>query len=60
WFVSSSLGLHPFADMSEIAIVGDLRWRDDMLIFLFADYRRSEARFFTEHERDKAKAWLVA
>jgi len=48
------------ADIEKIAIVGDLRWRDDMLIFLFADYRRSEARFFTEHERDKAKAWLVA
>lgn len=48
------------ADIEKIAIVGDPRWRDDMLIFLFADYRRAEARFFTGNENDKAKAWLVA
>jgi hypothetical protein len=47
------------ADIEKIAIVGDLRWRDDMLIFLFADYRRAEARFFTEIEPKEAHAWLV-
>jgi len=47
------------ADIEKIAIVGDLRWREDMLTFLFADYRRAEARFFNETEQEKAHAWLV-
>ncbi|MCP5197051.1 MAG: STAS/SEC14 domain-containing protein [Gammaproteobacteria bacterium] len=46
------------ADIERIAIVGDLRWRDDMLIFLFADYRRAEARFFPESEIEQAATWL--
>jgi hypothetical protein len=47
------------ADIEKIAIVGDPRWREDMLIFLFADYRRAEAQFFTEIEQKEAYAWLV-
>ncbi|MCB1822200.1 MAG: STAS/SEC14 domain-containing protein [Candidatus Competibacteraceae bacterium] len=46
------------ADIEKIAVVGDPRWREDMLIFLFADYRRAEARFFTETGYEEAYAWL--
>ena len=33
------------ADIEKIAIVGDLRWRDEMLVFLFADYRAPRRGF---------------
>ncbi|MFZ1827355.1 MAG: STAS/SEC14 domain-containing protein [Candidatus Competibacteraceae bacterium] len=33
-------------DIEKIAVVSDPRWRDEMQVFLFADYRQAEARFF--------------
>lgn len=47
------------ADIEKIAIVGDPRWRDEMLIFLFADYRSAEARFFAAAELEQAQIWLM-
>jgi hypothetical protein len=41
-------------------VVGDPRWRDEMLVFLFADYRQAEARFFPETDLEPARAWLVS
>lgn len=32
-------------DIERIAVVGDLRWQDEMQVFLFADYRQAETRF---------------
>ena len=32
-------------DIEKIAVVGEPRWRDEMLMFLFADYRRSRRAF---------------
>ena len=47
------------ADIEKIAIVGDPRWRDEMLVFLFADYRRAEAQFFAAADLEQAEAWLM-
>lgn len=47
------------ADIGRIAVVGDPRWRDEMLTFLFADYRRAEVQFFFETELESARAWLI-
>lgn len=47
-------------DIEKIAVVGDPRWRDEMLVFLFADYRQAEARFFPETDLEPARAWLVS
>lgn len=46
-------------DIERIAVVGDPRWRDQMLMFLFADYRQAEARFFPETDLETARAWLM-
>lgn len=43
-------------DIDRIAVVGELRWRDPMQVFLFADYRQAEARFFPETELEPARA----
>lgn len=47
-------------DIEKIAVVGDPRWRDEMQVFLFADYRQAEARFFPETELELARAWLMS
>lgn len=47
-------------DIERIAIVGEPRWRDQMLVFLFADYRQAEARFFPETDLEPARAWLMS
>lgn len=46
-------------DIERIAVVGDPRWRDQMLMFLFADYWQAEARFFPETDLETARAWLM-
>ncbi len=47
-------------EIDRIAIVSDPRWRDQMLTFLFADYRQAEARFFPETDLESARAWLMS
>ncbi len=47
-------------DIERIAIVGESRWRDKMQMFLFADYRQAEARFFAETDLEPACAWLMS
>ncbi|MFO1372305.1 MAG: STAS/SEC14 domain-containing protein [Candidatus Competibacteraceae bacterium] len=46
-------------DIERIAVVSEPRWRDDLLTFLFADYRQAEARFFVETDLEPARAWLI-
>ena len=46
-------------DIERIAVVCEPRWRDQMQVFLFADYRQAEARFFAETEMEPARAWLM-
>jgi SpoIIAA-like len=44
----------------KIAIVGDERWRGEMLMFAAADLRKAPVEFFPEGELTKAVAWLSA
>jgi len=66
-------GWEPHADWSDlafyvkygdaiqrIAIVGNERWRAEMLMFAAADLRKAPVEFFTEGELTKARAWLSA
>jgi hypothetical protein len=46
-------------DIEKIAVVGDARWRDEMSIFLFADYRHAQTRFFAANELIAAQAWVL-
>lgn len=46
-------------DIERIAVVCEPRWRDEMQVFLFADYRQAEARFFAETDLEAAHAWLM-
>ena len=45
--------------IEKIAVVGDARWRDEMSVFLFADYRQASTRFFAADEWDAAQAWVL-
>ena len=47
-------------DIEKIAVVGESRWQDDMQIFLFADYRQAEVKFFTEPDLEPARVWLMS
>ena len=47
-------------DIERIAVAGDPRWRDEMQVFLFADYRQAEARFFAETDLEPARALLMS
>lgn len=47
-------------DIERIAVVGESRWWDDMQIFLFADYRQAEVKFFAETDWEPARVWLMS
>jgi hypothetical protein len=42
-----------------IAIVGNERWRSEMLMFAAADLRKAPVEFFPEGDLNKARAWLA-
>src|SRR5262249_13831780 len=44
--------------IQRIAIVGDERWRSEMLMFAVADLRKSPVEYFPPGEIDYARAWL--
>ena len=44
--------------IQRIAIVGDERWRDEMLMFAVADLRKAPVEYFPESEIKYARAWL--
>ncbi len=46
-------------EIDRIAVVGEARWRDEMLLFLFGDQRHAETRFFTDSDLTAARAWLL-
>jgi hypothetical protein len=46
--------------IGRIAIVGDERWRSEMLMFAAADLRRAPVEFFPDAELTRARAWLSA
>ncbi|TVR63017.1 MAG: STAS/SEC14 domain-containing protein [Candidatus Competibacteraceae bacterium] len=47
-------------DIEKIAVVGESCWRDDMQMFLFADYRQAEVKFFAETDLETARVWLMS
>lgn len=44
-------------DIEKIAIVGQEKWRDEVLMFAGAGLRHSSVRYF--NDSDSARAWLV-
>ena len=46
--------------IERIAIVGDERWRSELLMFAAADLRRAPVEFFAEHDVAAARSWLSA
>jgi hypothetical protein len=44
--------------IARIAIVGEERWRDEVLMFVGADLRKTPVRFFVE-DVSAARAWLA-
>ena len=46
--------------IERIAIVGAERWRDEALMFVGAELRKSPVRFFVENAASEARAWLSA
>jgi hypothetical protein len=44
--------------IEKIAVVADEQWRDKMLMFLGAGYRKAAVKFFPRVQEDKARAWL--
>ena len=47
------------AQMEKLAVVGDLKWREEFLMFLGAGYRHAKVRFFATEELQKARDWLA-
>ncbi len=45
------------SDIEKLAIVGDDKWRDDVLVFAAAGLRRSPVRYFNDEAG--ARAWLA-
>ena len=45
-------------EIDKIAIVGDPKWEDDMLMFVSAGLRKAPVRYFPEDQLDQARAWL--
>lgn len=46
----------PFIE--KIAVVADGKWRDKILMFLAAGYRRAAVEFFPSGQEGKAREWL--
>jgi hypothetical protein len=46
--------------IERIAIVGDERWRDQVLMFAAADLRKAPVEFFSADALTDARAWLSA
>ncbi len=47
-------------DMERIAVVGDEKWRDDVLAFMAAPLRSVDIRYFDAKESERADEWIRA
>jgi len=47
-------------DIVKIAAVGEAKWREQMLLFMFDGRRRGEVRYFASDEEPLARIWLVS
>lgn len=45
--------------ITKIAAVGEAKWKDPMMIFLLAERRRAEVRYFTSELESQARTWLA-
>lgn len=48
------------ADIAKIAVVGDARWKSEIMIFLAASQRTGAVQFFPIGQEAQARAWLAA
>jgi hypothetical protein len=46
------------SSIGKIAVVGEKKWRDELLMFLGAGRRQAAVKFFYSDEEDKARIWL--
>ena len=46
-------------EIERIAVVGEERWRDEILAFLVAPFRSADVRYFGEHELDRANDFIA-
>lgn len=47
-------------DIEKMAIVGDMRWRDDALLFVGKGFRATEIEFFAPESLVQAEHWVKA
>ncbi len=45
-------------DVEKIAMVGDLKWQTEALMFVGAGIRRTQVKYFPLAEMEQARAWL--
>ncbi len=45
-------------DIVKMAIVGDLRWKDDVFLFVGKGYRSTQIEYFAPEELTQAEAWV--
>jgi hypothetical protein len=46
--------------IEKLAVVGDEKWKDSMMVFLGAGYRQAQVKFFPPAAIVAANAWLAA
>jgi SpoIIAA-like len=46
-------------EIAKIAVVGDRRWEDEVMMFSGAPMRKTPVRFFDAPDLELAKAWLA-
>ena len=44
--------------IEKMAVVGDLQWKEDFLMFLGAGYRKAQIQYFQPEDSAKAREWL--
>ena len=44
--------------IEKIAVIGDLKWRDDMFSFLSGSFRSGLIEFFNPSQESEARTWL--
>jgi len=45
-------------NIEKIAVIGDLKWRDDMYAFLGGPFRSGSIEFFNSSQEPEARTWL--
>lgn len=45
--------------IARIAVVGDLKWKEEVFGFILVGNRRGEVRYFTPVQESQARAWLA-